>query len=93
MFNYLKAKIQKCVSQQVKTHKHRGVASLKIIVNRATKADSEAVRLAKTELQRTYLKDFDYDVSKIVEKVRELVETLEANVTSSASHDDEVITV
>ena len=48
MLNYSYAKMQKHASQQVKTHKRRGIVAIKIVFNHATKADSEASRLAKT---------------------------------------------
>ena len=85
--------MQKHVSQQAKTHQLRSIASLKIVINRATKADSKVVRLAKNELQRKNLKDFDYDVSKTVEKVRYLVATIEVNAISSVNHTDDEIAV
>ena len=70
---------QKYVSQTVKTHQHRGVIAHKIATNKVTQANAEAIRLAKKELQQTHLKEFDYDVSKTVERVREIVATIEAN--------------
>ena len=52
------------MSQTVKTHERSGIISMKIVVSKTTKADAEAIRLAKNDLQNTHLKDFDYDVSK-----------------------------
>ena len=51
------------------------------------------MRLAKNELQHTHLKEFNFDASKAVKKVRELVVTLGANGILSNSHIDDVIAV
>ena len=65
----------------------------KIITSKATQADAEAIRLAKNDLQKCHLRDQDFDVSKTVERVREIVATLEANDITSSDHVDEVIAV
>ena len=93
LFNSCSNEMQRCVSQTVKTHQRRGMIAQKVTTSKVTKADAEAVRLAKNELSNTHLKDFDYDVGKAVEKVRELVSTLEANDINSSSHLDDVIAV
>ena len=85
--------MQNHISQTVKTHKHSGILATKIIVSKPTQHDAEAVRLAKHAFQNTHLKDFDYDVTKNVGKVRELVATLEANDVLSSSHVDDVLAV
>ena len=48
--------MQNRVSQMVKTHKCRGVVSLKIEDAKATQADDEDVSLDKNDLQKTYMK-------------------------------------
>ena len=49
------------------------------MINKSTKADRESARLVKSELQNIHMKNFDYKVTKTMEKIRELVAALEAN--------------
>ena len=64
---------------------------MKIVFSKATQSNAEAAHLAKNNLQNAHLKDFDYDASKTVEKVRELVASLEANDVLTSVHVDDVI--
>ena len=65
----------------------------KILISKVTQDDAGAFRLAKNDPQNTHLKEFYHDVSKAVEKVGELVPTLEANDVLSSSHFDDLIAV
>ena len=47
IFNSSDKKVQKHISQTVKTHKRSGVIAMKILVSKTTQADAEAVRLKK----------------------------------------------
>ena len=47
IFNSSNEKVQKHISQTVKTHKRSGIVALKIVVSKTTQADAEAARLAK----------------------------------------------
>ena len=85
--------MQKIISQTVKTHKRSGVIAMKNLFIKTTQIDAEAVRLEKNDLQNAHLKNFDYDVKKAVEKVRELVALLGANDALNSAHVDDVITV
>ena len=93
LFNSVDHETQKYISQTVKTHYRRGIVAHKIATAKVTQADAEVVRLAKKELQQTHLKDFNYDISKAVERVREIVATLEANDVISGDHIDDIIAV
>ena len=61
--------MQKYISLQAKTHKRQSIVALKIVVNKETQVDSKAISLAKNELQKTHLKDFEYNISKYIIKV------------------------
>ena len=62
-------------------------------MNKVTKADRESVRLAKSELQTIHIKDFACDISKTVEKVREIVAVLQANSVIAPDHLTTIINV
>ena len=79
LFNSSSAKMQKNISQTVKTCKRRGIVAMKISINAAAQYDAEVVRLAKHDIINTHLNYFYCSMSKAIEKVRELVAKLEAN--------------
>ena len=59
IFNSSDKKVQKHISQTVKTHKRSGIIAMKIVVSKTTQADYEAAHLAKNDLQNTHIKNFD----------------------------------
>ena len=50
LLNACNDKMKKHTSQQIIYHRRSGIITLKIVINKATKADREHVRLAKSEL-------------------------------------------
>ena len=44
----------------------------KVATSKATSSDAKAVHVAKSDLQKTTLKDFDFDVLKTVERIKNL---------------------
>ena len=52
------------------SHQRREIVALKIEINKETKADRESVRLTKSELQNVHRENFDYNVTKTVEKTK-----------------------
>ena len=91
LFNSCSFEIQRCISQIVKAHQRHGVIAQKVLTAKATKTNAKVLRLAKIDLQGTHLKDFDFHIGKAIEKVRELISTLEEIDTDSKDPLDDAI--
>ena len=66
--------------------------TLKLLIDYITEANRESVRNAEKELHNLRLKDYDYDISKVVTKIRMTVKTLEANGVLSKTLISDAIT-
>ena len=79
LFNSSDMELQNHLSVNTSTTLRSGLITLKVLIDYVTKADRESVRNAEKELHDLRLKDYNFDVSKVVTKIRTIIKTLKNN--------------
>jgi len=79
LFNSSDNELQNHLSVNTSTTLRSGLITLKLLIDHVTAADRESVRNAEKDLHDLHLKDYDFDVSKVITKIRTIVKTLQAN--------------
>ena len=91
LFNSCELDLQIDLSVQTELHCRCGIVIFKFLVDKVTKADSEAIYATELELFSLSLKKYNYDVSKLHTKLGSIVNTLKVNRACKNEYNNEII--